>query len=199
MRMAKRIVEWCRRTNAGRAAVLGLAMLPAMVGWAQGGSPQVGEKAPEFALATPEGKSVRLSELTGRGTVLLVVLRGYPGYQCPFCQKQVHDFVSHAKGFAEKGAEVLFVYPGPGVQLGERAKEFLSQEDSLPGNVHLVLDPDYAFTKQYGLRWDAEAETAYPSTFLIDRKGKVFFAKVVKSHGDRTTAEAMLAELGKAE
>lgn len=160
-------------------------------------TPQVGAKAPDFSLTTPEGKPVRLSGMTGRSDVVLVVLRGYPGYQCPFCQKQVHDFVTHAKGFADRGVQVVFVYPGPGANLDEHAKEFLSQQDALPANLHMVLDPDYKFTNLYSLRWDAPQETAYPSTFLIDRKGKVFWEKVAKGHGDRTTAEQVLAELGK--
>ena len=87
----------------------------------------------------------------------------------------------------EAGVRVLLVYPGPGEKLDERAKEFLTDKQ-LPENFDLVLDPDYAFTNSYGLRWDAPKETAYPSTFLLDQQGKVFFAKVSKSHGGRTNA-----------
>jgi hypothetical protein len=50
-------------------------------------------------------------------------------------------------------------------------------------------------TNQYGLRWDAPHETAYPSTFLIDRKGVVFFRKISHPHGDRTSAADILAEV----
>ncbi len=181
---------WSARLLMGVLAILGAAQL-------QAESPKVGDKPPDFQLKTPEGKAIKLSDLTGSGDVVLVVLRGYPGYQCPFCQKQVHDFVTHAKAFSDHGAQVLFVYPGPGANLGNHAKEFLSQESALSANLHMVLDPDYTFTRQYDLRWDAPAETAYPSTFLIDKNGKVFFAKIVKSHGDRTTSEQVLAELAK--
>ena len=52
----------------------------------------------------------------------------------------------------------------------------------------MVPDPDCAFTRQYDLRWDAPKQTAYPSTFLIGRKGKIFFAKISNMHGGRTTA-----------
>lgn len=157
--------------------------------------PEIGQKAPEFSLSTPDGHPLKLSEVTGKGTVVLVVLRGFPGYQCPYCQKQVHDFLANADKFAAAGAEVLLVYPGPPADLDQRAKEFLAKENPLPANVHLVIDPDYAFTNQYGLRWDAPHETAYPSTFLIDGQGTIFFRKVSREHGDRTTAENVLAEL----
>ena len=58
------------------------------------------------------------------------------------------------------------------------------------------LDPDYKFTNAYHLRWDAKAETAYPSTFVIDAERKVQFAKVSKSHGDRASADEVLEALG---
>lgn len=158
-------------------------------------TPEVGQKAPEFHLSTPDGHPLSLSEFSAKGTVVLVVLRGFPGYQCPYCQKQVHDFVTNGEKFVTAGAEVILVYPGPPADLDQHAKEFLTKENPLPGNVHLVIDPDYAFTNQYGLRWDAPHETAYPSTFLIDREGTVFFRKVSHEHGDRTTAADVLGEL----
>jgi peroxiredoxin len=65
----------------------------------------------------------------------------------------------------------------------------------LPENFDLVMDPGYEFTKSYRLRWDAPHETAYPSTFLIDRQGVIFFSKIVKEHGGRTTAAEILDAL----
>ncbi|MCU1257723.1 MAG: putative bacterioferritin comigratory protein (Bcp) [Bryobacterales bacterium] len=158
--------------------------------------PVVGEKAPEFALSTSEGKSVRLSEMMSKGPVVLVVLRGYPGYQCPYCNRQVQDFIQKSQGFAEAGAHVVLVYPGPPEDLGARANEFLTGK-KMPDKMELVLDPGYDFTNLYGLRWDAPHETAYPSTFLIDNKGVIFFSKIVKEHGGRTTAAEILDALPK--
>ncbi len=158
--------------------------------------PWVGDKALDFALSTVEGKTIRLSEVTSRGTVVLVVLRGFPGYQCPFCNRQVQDFIQKAPDFAAAGGHVVFVYPGPPQDLGARASEFLANK-KLPANVDLLLDPGYEFTNLYGLRWDAPRETAYPSTFLIDRNGTIFFSKIVKEHGGRTTAAEILDALPK--
>jgi peroxiredoxin len=158
--------------------------------------PTVGEKAPDFVLSTPEGKSVRLSEINKQGPVVLVVLRGYPGYQCPYCNRQVQDFLQGAQGFAEVGAQVVMVYPGPPKDLRAKANEFLTGK-MLPDDFTLVLDPGYEFTNLYGLRWDAARETAFPSTFLIDRQGVIFFSKVVKEHGGRTTAAEILDAMPK--
>lgn len=161
-------------------------------------TPAVGAKAPEFSLQTPEGKTVALAELEQKGRVVLVVLRGYPGYQCPYCQKQAHDFEANADKFAAKGVELLLVYPGAASMLAEHAQEFEQKAGQLPGNFHLVIDPDYVFTNLYGLRWDAPAETAYPATFVLDGHGMVTFSKISHEHGDRTTAAEVLAELDKA-
>jgi peroxiredoxin len=171
-----------------------LTMLPLL---AVAQTPDVGSKAPDFTLSTPEGALVRLSELTAKGKVVLIVLRGYPGYQCPYCQRQAHDFQANAGKFTAQGVQLLLVYPGPPADLDKRAQEFLAKQDSLPANFHLVIDPDYKFTNQYGLRWDAPHETAYPSTFLIDQSNVITARKISHSHGDRATADDVLADLAK--
>jgi peroxiredoxin len=157
--------------------------------------PGVGQKAPDFTLSTPMGTRVQLSKQIGKTTVVLVVLRGFPGYQCPYCQKQVHDFIEHASGFAAKKTSVLLVYPGPPADLDQHVREFLAKQAILPVNVTLVTDPAYAMTNQYDLRWNAPEETAYPSTFIINRKGKITFEKISRSHDDRTVAADILAKI----
>jgi peroxiredoxin len=134
------------------------------------------------------------SEQRGKGLVL-VLLRGYPGYQCPYCVRQVHDFVDHASDFAAKNTRVLLVYPGPPADLDQHAKEFLEKQADLPANVGLVTNPDYKVTNRYGLRWDAPHETAYPSTFLLDKKGFVVYEKISHGHGDRLSAQDALDHL----
>jgi thioredoxin-dependent peroxiredoxin len=156
---------------------------------------KLGDVAKDFEFQPLEGnKKLKLSALAKDGPVVLVVLRGFPGYQCPVCSQQVVDLRQHAKKFAELGAKILLVYPGPPEDLKKRAHEFL-KEDVLPKPMMLVIDPAYKFTKLYGLRWNAEAETAYPSTFVLDSKRKVMFRKVSKSHGDRAKAEDVLMVL----
>src|SRR4029079_10137032 len=54
-------------------------------------TPAVGSVAPDFTLTTPQGTSVQLSKWSQGHESALIILRGYPGYQCPYCQKQVHD------------------------------------------------------------------------------------------------------------
>jgi peroxiredoxin len=167
-----------------------LATLPLL-----GGSPPiVGEKAPDFTLTSVQGKEVKLSELSTKSPLALVVLRGYPGYQCPLCQRQVQDFLQNAPAFAAAGVQVVFVYPGPPDKLSDRAGEFLAGKE-LPEAFHMLLDPGYNFTNLYGLRWDAQRETAYPSTFLLDQRGIVFYSQIARLHGGRTSAATVLGYL----
>jgi peroxiredoxin len=158
-------------------------------------TPAVGAQAPDFTLSTPTGKAVTLSTEQGGRGVILVILRGFPGYQCPYCVKQVHDFADHAADFKAKDSKVLLVYPGPLADLDQHAKEFLEKQAELPSNVVLVTDPDYKVTNLYGLRWDAPHETAYPSTFILDKNGMVVFEKISHSHGDRVSAQDALDHL----
>jgi thioredoxin-dependent peroxiredoxin len=158
-------------------------------------TPVKGETAPDFTLSTINGTPVRLSAEAGKGTAVLVILRGYPGYQCPFCQKQAHDFISHAAEFAKKRTTLVLVYPGLPAQLDQHAKEFLSKQAALPPNITLVTDPDYRVTNLYGVRWNAPQETAYPSTFVLNMNRTVLFEKISRAHGDRTTASEVLAQI----
>ena len=162
-------------------------------------SPKVGDKAPDFTLKTLDDRMVRLSESTLQpDAVVLVVLRGWPGYQCPFCDRQIQDFIASSAAFAEARVQLIFVYPGPAADLKAHAEEFKTMKGrQWPKEFLYVLDPDYSMVNAYGLRWDAPNETAYPSTFILDRKSVVRFSKISHGHGDRAKAADVLAEAKK--
>jgi peroxiredoxin Q/BCP len=145
-------------------------------------------------LHTLDDKPIELHKLTVKSRVVLVVLRGWPGYQCPICERQVRDLVGSAPELKKRGVQMLFIYPGPDNQLKAHAKEFLQSKD-WPSDFIFVTDPDYGFTNAYGLRWNAPNETAYPSTFIIDRDGKIQFARVSKEHGRRVASTELLKQL----
>ena len=150
-----------------------------------------GDRALDFELKTLDDQSVRLKDFLGKSNVVLIVLRGWPGYQCPVCTVQVQDYVRAASGFAQAKARVVMVYPGPADKLKEHAAEFL-QDKQWPKEFIFLLDPDYTMVSAYGLRWSAPNETAYPSTFVLDQNGLVRFARVSGSHGNRTKAGEIL-------
>src|ERR1700741_263621 len=75
-------------------------------------TPVVGQRAPDFTLNALDGTSLSLNQLTATGRLVIVVLRGYPGYQCPFSQQQFQSYQDAAAQFAAAGAQVIFIYPG---------------------------------------------------------------------------------------
>ena len=101
--------------------------------------PAIGDKARDFTLGELGGAPLRLAEVNKSGPVVIVMLRGYPGYQCPLCTRQVGEFIESADEFAKLGATVLFVYPGPFDELAARAAEFGKGKD-YPAHFTLVLD-----------------------------------------------------------
>lgn len=154
----------------------------------------VGDMAPALELKSYDTGTVKLEDAIRKGPVVVLVLRGNPGYQCPLCTRQVGEFIAAAKKFDAANATVILIYPGPAARLKSKAKDFL-KGTTLPKGFQLLIDPDYAFTNEWHLRWDAPQETAYPSTFVIDKDGKIQFAKVSKSHGDRASVEDVIRTL----
>ena len=156
----------------------------------------IGEKASDFNISTIEGKEIQLKEINRNNPVVLVVLRGWPGYQCPVCTRQVGSLLAEADKFAELGAVVLMVYPGLSEQLVEHAREF-SEDFKFPDNFYFTLDPEYTMIDNYGLRWDVPKETAYPSTFVINKQGIIMYSKISTTHGGRADTGDLLEVLGK--
>lgn len=156
--------------------------------------PQVGSVFKNFKLPGMGRDPVELGKLVKQGPVVVIVLRGFPGYQCPLCSRQLASFVEHAKEFERRKATVVLIYPGPEGELKKRAREFLG-DGKLPAPFVMAIDPGYKFTTRYNLRWDAPGETAYPSTFVLDGDRKVKFRKVSHAHGNRAEADEVLAAL----
>jgi peroxiredoxin len=178
------------------AAAVALAAASFSLSAAGPDPPKVGARAPDFTLAQIDGVRLTLSAELKHGPVVLIVGRGWVGYQCPFCTRQFGDFATHAEEIAAAGARVVWVYPGPTEEVQKRAGEFVAGKP-FPANFRFVLDPNYGFTLSYGLRWEAPKETAYPATFVIDRTGIVRYAIVSGTHSSRAAAADVLAVLAR--
>lgn len=159
--------------------------------------PKVGDKVEDFELPiVGEEGQVKLSEQYKEGPTVVVVLRGFPGYQCPICSRQVSAMVSRAGTLQKHAQRVVLIYPGAAEDLERRAEEFMSAR-RLPDPLVMVRDEGMEMVEDWNLRWDEPRETAYPSTFVIDKSGKVRWAKVSQSHGERSTVEEILKALRK--
>jgi len=158
--------------------------------------PEEGTILKDFSGVTMNGGSFQLSKAVEKGSVVIVMLRGFPGKQCPVCSTQVAGYIAKAQEFEkQRNTPVVFIYPGKVNNLDKRAKEFtapLEETEDLPNNFIFVIDSDYAITNHLGLRWDAPDETAYPAAFVIDHDGYIQYSKVSDNHRGRATADEIL-------
>lgn len=159
--------------------------------------PAIGERAVDFELPIVGQKSfLTLSDEYKEGPVVVIVLRGYPGYQCPLCNRQVSSLANRARVLGEEAHKVILVYPGETSGLDRRAEQFMGSR-RLPEPLVIVRDDGMKMVKEWGLRWDAINETAYPATFVVDQNGRIAWKKVSDSHAGRSTTEEILKELRK--
>lgn len=157
--------------------------------------PMVGGQATDFELENLEGKKIKLSALLEKGKVVVVVLRGYPGYQCPLCLKQFGQFIKRADDLEAGGATIVMIYPGVADGLKDHARDFTMGTKLPAQGFHFVTDPDFQLTKSWNLRWDEPNETVYPSTFVIGKDRSILYSKVSKSHGGRSSVDDVLKAL----
>lgn len=145
-----------------------------------------------YTFKDTNGKEVNLNNLRGKKDVVLVVMRGYPGYVCPYCSAQTGRFIQHYQEFAKRDAELLIVYPGPAKHIADFVQAAKTQSQS-QGEVPfpVLLDEDFKMVERLGISGDM----AKPSTFILDRQGQVRFAYVGATLTDRPSLKAILAEL----
>ena len=147
-----------------------------------------------------DGRPVDLDAFRGRSRVVLVVMKGYVprfGGFCPGCVAQVNALAANADAFKARGAEVLVLFPGAPDQLGPYLEQ--GKVDGRGGNptvpFPILLDPGLAAVRALGI----ESELAKPSTFILDRDGRVVFGYVGDSQDsyDRPSVKAVLGQLDK--
>ncbi len=137
------------------------------------------------------GQRVRLSEFNGKKNLVLVFTRGFSGQLCPYCTTQTSRLIANYDKFKERGAEVLLVYPGSKEQLPQFRQAGLAASGEASFPFPVLLDEDLAAVNQLGIA----AQLASPSTFIIDKQGKVWLSYVGSNPADRPSIQAMLDQL----
>lgn len=117
---------------------------------------QVGKQAPPFSLENTEGKTVKLEDLKGK-----VIVLNFWATWCPPCRAEIPDFIKVYDKYKSKGVEIL------GVSLDHKGWEVVRPFVKSNKINYPVLLGDQRIAQAYGnIR-------SIPTTFIIDRKGKV--------------------------
>jgi cytochrome c biogenesis protein CcmG/thiol:disulfide interchange protein DsbE len=112
--------------------------------------------APDFALKDADGKTVRLSDYRGK-----VVLLDFWATWCQPCKIEIPWFMEFERKYRDRGFAVL------GVSMDEEGWEVVRPFVAELGvNYRMVLGDDGAAASYGGVE-------ALPTTFLIDRDGKI--------------------------
>lgn len=144
--------------------------------------PAVGQRAPDFTLASTEDRDISLADFKGKQSVVLYF---YPRDDTPGCTAEACSFRDLRAMFNEHGAEILGVS-------ADTIKSHKKFRDKFNLPFTLLADTDHAVAEQYGV-WQLkkfmgrEYMGIARTTFVIDPNGtvKAVFPNVkVEGHAD---------------
>ena len=116
-----------------------------------------GQKAPDFSLQNPSGRSVTLSFYSGK----LVILVFWASW-CPPCKDELHSLNRLYGMYKDRGLVVLAVSSDRTLSA---VKEFVAQT---PLDFEVLFDSKLAVTR------DLYKAFMVPTSFVIDRRGIIF-------------------------
>ncbi len=140
---------------------------------------KAGDKAPDFSLISPEGKTVSLSEFKGKK----VVVYFYPKDDTPGCTKEACSFRDAYDDFLAKGAVVIGISADDSDSHQKFRKKY-----GLP--FYLLSDEEHKALESYGA-WGEKNNYGkivmgiIRSTFVVDENGyliKVFPKVTPENH-----------------
>jgi peroxiredoxin len=117
----------------------------------------IGMEAPDFTLSDPSGKPVRLRDLRGQ-----VVVVDFWATWCGPCRALMPQIQKMNEGLAARGLTIL------GLDVGEDAATVAKFAKTQSYTFRLLLDAEPEVTSRYFVQ-------AYPTTFVIDRAGRIVF------------------------
>ena len=139
---------------------------------------------------------VALAEVMTRDYLVLVVTRGWYGGVCFYCASQTSRWARRFDELEPYDAQLVVIFPTESEEeapkLSELSKRIKGGEipnEDIP--YPILLDINLTGVDQLGIR----AELAKPSTYIIDREGRVRFAYVGESIADRPTVDSVLRQL----
>ena len=142
-------------------------------------------KAPDFTLQALNDSSYTLSKMEGK-----VVLINFWATWCGPCRMEIPEFNELHKSYHEKGLEIL------GISVSDNKKQLKNFTKSFAVNYPLL----YGGTREMNkIMKDYGGVYAVPSSFLIDKKGKIVWkypGAILKDYDPQTFA-ALIYEIEK--
>ena len=132
----------------------------------------VGQKAPYFEGTDQEGKTIKLSDFTGKKLILYF----YPKDNTPGCTKEACNLRDNYRELIDRGFSVIGISPD-----SEKSHKGFAEKYSLP--FPLVADPDKKIMNEYGawgekMMYGKTVTGVLRTTYIIDEKGVI--EKVIK-------------------
>lgn len=114
------------------------------------------ERVPDFTLQDYDGKTVRLADFAGKP----LVINSWAAW-CPFCKKELPDFVTAQKEFGDK---VVIIAIDRAESLGV-ARGYTDQQGTT-NDLIFLLDPSDSFYRSIG-------GFSMPETIFINKNGEI--------------------------
>ncbi len=169
---------------------------------------KAGDKAPNPALRSVDGKEVSLKDLQeGKPSVVIF----YRGGWCPYCRRHLSALAEVEGKLKENGWKILALSPDKPEKLGTASKgsdfgyELISDSSMNAakafGVAFQLQQPTLMKLKEYKIDIeDASGERHHllpvPAVFLVDAKGKVSFAHTNPDYSKRLAAADILKAAG---
>lgn len=147
-----------------------------------------GAAAPDFAMKDSKGKTLRLSDLRGKKSVVAYF---YPKDFTPGCTMEATEFTKDYERFKSAGIEIVGISPD-----SEESHTKFRDKMGIPYN--LVADTENKVSREYGVYglkqfMGREYMGVNRSTFLVDKSGKIakIFRKVKPAGHSKEVFDAL--------
>jgi peroxiredoxin len=155
---------------------------------------KVGGPFPYTRFIGDDGEVVDLARASDRKYSLVVFMRGFAGFVCPYCTAQTAELLDRHHEIMSTQTQLFIVYPGPADTIPkflDAVRAYMKSDDDSALAVPLLMDVDLKAVDALGIRH----QLARPSSFVLDANGTLVYAYVGKSPSDRPALDDILRVL----